>query len=134
MYTQSTQSSCLQYIQVIPENGLFTMGVAHNSSAAYLQTPVTYTYNYLFNYAGISDYSVAENVKVYPNPASDIITFDLPTNDNYQYQITDITGKIVHTGQLINQNTINISNLTHGFYLIYLQHEDRILTGKVMKL
>ncbi|MPM22354.1 hypothetical protein SDC9_68806 [bioreactor metagenome] len=133
MYNNSTQSSCMQFIQVIPENGVFTMAVANNSSPAYLQTPVTYSYDVLFNYTGIRDYAAAENVSVFPNPATDQISLGLRDNELYEYQILDLTGKTVLAGTLQNQNKIYISSLPQGFYLIQLHSIDKILSGKIMK-
>lgn len=133
MYTQSTQSSCLQFIQVIPEAGVFTMSVANNTSPAYTQTPATLSYSYLFNYAGIQDLITNNTIYVHPNPASDNIFMDVAQEENYNYFISDLSGKIISGGQLTHQNSICISALPAGLYFIQLFSSEKMLTGKFLK-
>lgn len=133
MYTQSTQSSCLQFIQVIPENGIFTMSVANNTSPAYTQTPATLTYGFLFNYAGINDLQAEEKLYVYPNPASDLIYMDVVSGENDEYVISDLSGKIISSGQVNQQNSIGISALPAGLYFIQVFSSDKLMTGKFIK-
>lgn len=133
MYTQSTQSSCLQFIQVIPEAGVFTMSVANNTSPAYTQTPATLSYNFLFNYAGIQDLTTNCTIYVYPNPASDLIFMDVPSGNKYAYFISDLSGKVISNGLLNNQNSICISALPAGLYFVQLVSSENILVGKFLK-
>lgn len=120
-------------LQVIPENGIFTMSVANNTSPAYTQTPATLSYGYLFNYAGIKDLAINNNIYVYPNPASDLIYMDVAPEENYSYYISDLSGKIISGGQLRHQNSICISALPAGLYFIQLVSSDKMLTGKFLK-
>ncbi|MGD9492057.1 MAG: T9SS type A sorting domain-containing protein [Bacteroidales bacterium] len=133
MYTQSTQSSCLQFIQVIPENGIFTMSVANNTSPAYTQTPATLSYGYLFNYAGIQNLTTNNTIYVYPNPASDNIFMDVPSGNKYAYFISDLSRKTIINGQLNSQNSIGISALPAGLYFVQLISSEKMLTGKFLK-
>jgi len=133
MYTQSTQSSCLEFIQVIPEAGIFTMSVANNTSPAYTQTPATLTFDYLFMYSGLDDLQTKDNLSVYPNPASDMIFMDIPAGEKYSYCISDMSGKMVSNGQLNAQNSIGIGSLPAGLYCIQLISSGKIMTGKFLK-
>jgi chitodextrinase len=61
----------------------------------------------------------AENISVYPNPATDIIQV---SDFNFtQYSIVDYTGKTILTGS--KEKEINISSLTSGAYIIVLKNE-----------
>ena len=64
------------------------------------------------------------SINLFPNPAVDIIHFDLQLYDEAEYEITDMLGKRVETG-LLNSNIINVSDLIPGFYLL------RIYDGEI---
>ncbi|MFB6320705.1 T9SS type A sorting domain-containing protein [Saccharicrinis sp. FJH54] len=61
---------------------------------------------------------VKSSVKIYPNPASDMITIKLPDYDNTRlFELFDVNGKNVIQVELSNQNTdIDLNNLNHGIY------------------
>ena len=72
-------------------------------------------------------------IKVYPNPASDIVTFDISNvsvNENYNIQLFDITGRLI-----VNQNNesiVDISNVESGMYLYKVTVADKAQTGKLL--
>lgn len=77
-----------------------------------------------------------QTVKVYPNPASNSLWVDLDINDNYDYTVTDITGKVVLKGLLTahNNQPININGLANGLYFINLQNpKQRMYQAKFIK-
>lgn len=65
------------------------------------------------------------NINIYPNPASDIIKFNLdyPSSGNTEYTIFNTTGKIVLSGNTSSKE-IDVSNLYDGFYLLSLQTQE----------
>ncbi|MGZ4118310.1 MAG: T9SS type A sorting domain-containing protein, partial [Bacteroidia bacterium] len=76
------------------------------------------------------------SLKVFPNPAKDIITVDIygsfgkiPVNS--VLVVTDISGKTIFNEKLQQQNTINIntSAFTSGVYFISIKSKDE-LVGK----
>lgn len=68
---------------------------------------------------GVSEVS-ANNISVYPNPATAEIHFNLQENSNVR--ITDITGRIISENNLQSgDNNLNISHLTEGIYLIVVK-------------
>ena len=77
-----------------------------------------------------------KDLKVYPNPSQDLITIDLPGELENDVNITvlDSQGKQVKT-QSINaiNNTLNISNLQTGVYLIQIEHEDSRIVKRFVK-
>ncbi|MFP7654641.1 M28 family peptidase [Chryseobacterium proteolyticum] len=72
-----------------------------------------------------------ESVKIYPNPAKDVLTIDLPnTINDFIFELTDLLG---HT--LIKQNnkkTIQVSSLTNGAYLAIIKTADHTAVRKVV--
>ncbi|MDC8103833.1 M28 family peptidase [Chryseobacterium sp. B21-037] len=72
-----------------------------------------------------------ESVKIYPNPAKDVLTIDLPnTINDFNFELTDLLG---HT--LIKQNnkkTIQVSSLTNGAYLAIIKTADHTAVRKVV--
>lgn len=63
--------------------------------------------------------------KVYPNPASDFIKIETNITDGLSYEIIDLTGKMLKTGQLYSKNeTVTISYLPSGTYLLNVFNPD----------
>ena len=62
---------------------------------------------------------------VYPNPASDLLNVEFPSgNKTISWNIVNVTGNVVLTGQASGDSQIDISTLANGVYFIYRQDED----------
>lgn len=92
-----------------------------NKSVSYLKT---------FSFASIDELNY-NKLSVYPNPANDIINFNFDGNIN-GIAITDVTGKLVYN-YTRNRNTVNISNLDYGTYVLSVTSENTIYTSKFIK-
>ncbi|MFZ1633580.1 MAG: alpha-amylase family glycosyl hydrolase [Chitinophagales bacterium] len=74
--------------------------------------------------------------QLFPNPATDLVTFDFPlvNNNNLLISIYDITGNVVlQQNNLSTQNTISTKNLISGTYLIQIIQDDTIRIAKFIK-
>jgi N-acetylneuraminic acid mutarotase len=71
---------------------------------------------------GIKENNINNAFSVYPNPANDKI-FIKPSAENYTFEITDVTSKLILSQQSKNSNSIDISNFEKGIYFL------RILEG-----
>lgn len=73
-------------------------------------------------------------VKVYPNPVSgDILYVNTPNMDEtLSYNLTDLTGNAVLTGNLINKQ-IHVGNLSSGMYLLTIRSKGSTVTKKIIK-
>lgn len=60
-------------------------------------------------------------IDVYPNPASDFLNVK-NTNSNSQYTISDLSGKIIKRGTLINSK-IFINSLSTGYYILSIENQ-----------
>lgn len=58
------------------------------------------------------------NVMVYPNPAHNWLHVELPSNDMGNYQLTDISGKVVMHGAITGKASIQTIGLPAGVYLL----------------
>ncbi|NVO10715.1 MAG: endonuclease [Bacteroidales bacterium] len=63
------------------------------------------------------DNSVSE-FKMFPNPASDVLTIITNSNSNNPYTIVDIYGRIIERGNLKGEAQINVSTLVKGLYFV----------------
>ena len=62
------------------------------------------------------------SIRIYPNPAIDIINIDLPKNLNYQANLHDINGRLISS--MTNKSAIDIQNVPQGTYLIEIKDLD----------
>ncbi len=65
-------------------------------------------------------------IEFFPNPVKNILY--IKGNDkvqNYHYQIYNMSGQLVRSGEFINEQT-DLSSLTEGFYLIRINNSDNI--------
>lgn len=72
------------------------------------------------------NYSIDDDIKVYPNPASDILNIDWnKITGNKNLQIYNSIGQVVYVSNEINdKSTIDIKDLPQGVYLIKLFVDD----------
>ncbi len=78
------------------------------------------------------------NIKVYPNPTNDIITFSLnkTTNHNTEILIYNPIGKLIIKGRIDKNKTsksINIQNLHNGLYFYKVENSSNSVSGKFIK-
>ncbi len=75
--------------------------------------------------SGITENQLQENISIYPNPATDVITIKAGTAIiGLTYIIADQTGKSVLTGKLNNETTsVDISQLAAGIYLFQVDEK-----------
>lgn len=73
-----------------------------------------------------------DEVSVYPNPVKSILNIKGLKGDDYNLDIYDATGRKIKTIMNI-ENKVNLSKLSHGFYMIRLYSESNNKTYKIMK-
>ena len=59
-------------------------------------------------------------VKIFPNPANDIIAFDADANYS-TVEISDLTGKVVLNCRRVNGGGVDVSSLPKGVYMVVLR-------------
>lgn len=73
-------------------------------------------------------------ISIYPNPTSSDFTLHIDQPDLVQYfEITDLSGNLVHTGSVNTYNTVvSTEGMSAGIYLIKIYSDDKIITQKLV--
>ncbi len=68
----------------------------------------------------ISEVNFENNLRVFPNPSSNIVTIQSDLYELKNLQVIDVTGKIIILKESINskKNVINIADLENGVYFL----------------
>lgn len=82
---------------------------------------------------GAKNFDKANTLQVYPNPATDYVTVQLPNNTSGKVSIYSITGKLLiqKTVNVQKEFRLNTNTLTKGVYMLSFENET---TKKVSKL
>ena len=81
----------------------------------------------------IGETEIDEKLNIYPNPAENFvqIIFDNNKGKYLIYQVFDLKGKLIRT-YCSDNNTIDITNLNSGLYILKIQIESKIVTRKLI--
>lgn len=73
-----------------------------------------------------------EDFKIYPNPVESTLNIDYSQDLDLTYEVYSMNGKLVlPTNRLTN--SINVSSLTKGYYILKLISEDGVVSKRFMK-
>jgi hypothetical protein len=75
----------------------------------------------------------SNNVKIYPNPASEYVNITIPEHGRAEYiQITDMLGNQIYRSDKINEfSEIKVSDYTSGLYLFNIIYPEKTVTEKL---
>lgn len=68
---------------------------------------------------------------IFPNPAEDHLTIQSPEG-RFHYQLHDLTGRLLLSGNGESQEMISVSALPAGVYMLRLQSDSQTITQKVI--
>ncbi|KXH84211.1 M28 family peptidase [Chryseobacterium kwangjuense] len=72
-----------------------------------------------------------ETVKIYPNPAQNVLHIELPKNDkNFKVEVTDMNGRLLLNAE--NENRLNTSGLANGVYMVTVKSDKNNVTRKII--
>mgnify|MGYP000870022633 FL=1 len=119
------------------ENGVYpytvsaTDFVTHEGSITVEGVPVDEDVCLL--HVGVSS-NLLSNIGVYPNPTSGILNFNFAGEQVQTIKVVDITGKTVLEKTNVNPSeTLDISNLANGLYLVVVQTNKENISYKIIK-
>lgn len=78
-----------------------------------------------------SSFSQIEGLKMYPNPAKNNLFIETALNSDINVSIVNMLGKEVVNTNVVN-NTVNVSNLTSGIYIVKITEEGKTSTKKLI--
>lgn len=105
---------------VVDSTTLFDIGMSGgNGDAMFMdfEAFVTQTKVYIRQAVGLEDYYEKPKFKIFPNPARSTLKVSGENFLNKQYQILDVTGKLIRSARF-NSNEIDLRNLTGGIYFL----------------
>jgi hypothetical protein len=70
---------------------------------------------------------------IYPNPVKSMLNVRSSVNGLFSYQILDISGRILVNGQITDESSVDISELSDGVYFIRLMNKKHSSTLKFIK-
>jgi PKD repeat protein len=114
-------------------NGAYTVVVTQGNCSS------TVSNSAIVNDMGISTNELNSNeIKLYPNPNTGTFNLEvnLPSNDEINYIIYDIVGKIVQSGKYKNEGTnfvrtISLPNTSKGEYILQISYGNLVQTKRV---
>lgn len=81
-------------------------------------------------FTSVKDYEyLVKKVQVYPNPTRHELRISTDTSEQLNFLILDISGKIIRSGQLQQDATLDVSTLNAGMYILQLQSENGAYSG-----
>lgn len=114
---------------IIPFNGASTSPLTITISA-YNKIPYQATASPCV--VGLSDVSGTNAIKVFPNPAHNIIDVEYPAK-NYSVKVIDQLGRSVYEEKVEgNKTTIDVSRMAKGVYSLVLSSENQTLNKKIV--
>lgn len=73
-------------------------------------------------------------LNVFPNPANDVISIQLGNTEQANYQVLNITGQVLFSGEISDGSTsLDLSQLTSGIYGLRITSEATVQTTKIIK-
>lgn len=116
------------------EAGTYNIGFAildhsHNDTIIFDQTP------YLVLTNGTAETFAQHQIEMFPNPADVGFNVEFPTaaaRSEFSVSLTDVSGRVVFSGQMNQAIFIETGNIPTGVYQISLTSDEKVITGQVI--
>ena len=112
----------------VTQNGTYDVWVTENGCTKLSESVV---YNYFP--VGIED-TKAISFSLYPNPAATQLNLNLTNEGNANLCICNIEGAVIFQSQISAKNTIDVSKLSQGIYILRVEQNGLIETIRFAKL
>jgi hypothetical protein len=87
---------------------------------------------YVFGSVGIAEKTLAQTVSLYPNPAHDVLNISSTGRENLRIELMDLTGRRLAEKQVMGKDTIDLSQLSQGIYVVRMQNDRETYTQKIV--
>lgn len=110
---------------------VYVFNVGKAAVGALQHFAVATTSNSILGTQDASTRKILDNVNIYPNPAKDQLTVELPQKVNQlNIEVSDMTGNVLL--ELKDQVKINTSKLNNGVYMISIKTDKGSVTKKII--
>jgi len=96
-----------------------TYGRYANGTGEFIRMVPTYNAANSYSALSVDEIETAE-ITIYPNPTSDIIYVVTNQLTPVNYLLYDLNGRVIFSGQIENNSSIDVSLLQNGIYLIHI--------------
>jgi hypothetical protein len=72
----------------------------------------------------IEDHALDVQIKVYPNPTSQMLYVAHPDLNSFFIQIIDLNGKQIYSGTINKDQPLDVSSYTQGMYLVTIENKE----------
>ena len=104
------------------QEGTYTIAITNVEGCTKLSDP------YVYSIDGISDIFVDNLARVYPNPTNGVLNIETNQIENISaITLIDVKGDVVYRENGLNANTIDISNLSSGVYILRIDSRDGLI-------
>lgn len=114
-----------------------TFELAHDieviNNNLYISTEETYRRS-ISNILGLEATPVRESLKVYPNPATEVVSIQLPIDKPCTLELYNSQGQLLQTCMAKGLYQLTIDNLPTGIYNLKARNEQTTMTQKFIKL
>ncbi len=83
---------------------------------------------------GINTFSNGKEVKVYPNPAKDVLNIEMDETENAKFELYNCYGALVLQTNLKDNKQVDIKNLASGVYFYAIEKNGSTVTNKLIVL
>lgn len=105
----------------VPEvEGSTTYGRYVNGTGSFKRMIPTFNAENSYTALSLEEPTVTSTLSLYPNPASEVIYVVTNSATALDYQLYDLNGRMIYSGQVTNNEALDISMLEQGVYLVYL--------------
>lgn len=87
---------------------------------------------YIDGTVGVFNNLEQEDIKVYPNPAKDLLNIEIPIDYDVEVSLFNMIGVKVKNINVLNSKTINVSDLKPGIYFLYFKTNNRRVCKKII--
>jgi len=82
---------------------------------------------------GLGENIITKGYSIYPNPTNGELFVSHPLNSEFNITITDITGKVLNTTTLQDNESVNVASYPQGMYFIQIESGNERNTYKFNK-
>ena len=102
--------------------GTYTIAITNNTGCTKLTDP------YVHSPDGVKNIFVDNLARVFPNPTNGMLTIETEQLSNISaISLIDVKGEVVYRESGLNANTIDISNLSNGVYILRIDSRDGLI-------